>query len=116
MAIPLAAVGLHGLLAFSVAARTREIGVRFAMGATRASILRLVMVQAWRSRRWDGRRIARPRWAACALQSLLFGVDPAEPHGVPAAIGVCAGVALAGSVLPALRATRVDPIEAMRAE
>ena len=117
MAIALAAAGLHGLLAFTVSARTREIGVRMAMGATRGRILRMVIVK--------GLALAAMGtlagsvgaiWAAGALRSLLFGVDPWEPTVYLGAIGVCAGVALAGSVLPALRATRVDPIEALRAE
>ena len=117
MAIVLAAAGLHGLLAFTVSARTREIGVRMAMGATRARILRMVMVKGLALAAMGtlaGSLLAI--WAAGALRSLLFGVDPWEPTVYLAAVGVCAGVALAGSVLPALRATRVDPIEALRAE
>ncbi len=117
MAIVLAAAGLHGLLAFTVSARTREIGVRMAMGATRTRILRMVMVKGLALAAMGtlaGSLLAI--WAAGALRSLLFGVDPWEPAVYLAAVGVCAGVALAGSVLPALRATRVDPIEALRAE
>ena len=117
MAIVLAAAGLHGLLAFTVSARTREIGVRMAMGATRGRILRMVMIKglALAATGTAAGSVAAV-WAAGALRSLLFGVDPWEPTAYLAAIGVCAGVALAGSVLPALRATRVDPIEALRAE
>jgi len=117
MAVALAAAGLHSLLAFTVSARTQEIGVRMALGATRARILRMVMVKGLALAAMGtlaGSLLAI--WAAGALRSLLFGVDPWEPTVYLAAIGVCAGVALAGSVLPALRATRVDPIESLRAE
>jgi predicted permease len=117
MAIALAATGLHGLLAFTVSARTREIGVRMAMGATRARILRMVIVKGLALVAMGtlaGALVAT--WAATALRSLLFGVDPLEPTVYLIAIGVCAGVALAGSIVPALRATRVDPVEALRAE
>ena len=117
MAVALAAAGLHSLLAFTVSARTREIGVRMAMGATRAGILRMVMLKGLALAAMGmlaGSLFAA--WAAGALRSLLFGVNPWEPTVYLGAIAVCAGVALAGSVLPALRATRVDPIEALRAE
>jgi predicted permease len=117
MAIALAAAGLHGLLAFTVSARTREIGVRMAMGATRASILRMVMVKGVALAAMGSLAgVLAAFWAAGTLRALLFGVDPWEPTAYLAAIGVCAGVALAGSVLPAMRATRVNPIEALRAE
>jgi predicted permease len=117
MAIALAAAGLHSLLAFTVSARTREIGVRMAMGATRAHILRMVFLKGL-ALAGIGTCIGAlfAAWAAGALRSLLFGVHPWEPTVFLGAIGVCAAMALVGSMLPALRATRVDPIEALRAE
>jgi predicted permease len=117
MAVLLAGVGLHGLLAFSVSARAREIGVRLALGATRVNILRLVLAR--------GLMLAAigtvagticAAWAAQALQSLLFGVNPGDSQVFAAAVGVCVTMALVGSLLPAIRATRVDPLEAIRAE
>ena len=117
MAVLLAGVGLHGLLAFSVSARAREIGVRLALGATRVNILRLVLAR--------GLMLAAigtvagtvcAAWAAQALQSLLFGVNPGDSQVFAAAVAVCVTMALVGSLLPAIRATRVDPLEAIRAE
>jgi len=117
MAALLAGVGLHGLLAFSVSARAREIGVRLALGATRANILRLVLAR--------GLMLAAigtvagticAAWAAQALQSLLFGVNPGDSQVFAAAVAVCVMMALVGSLLPAIRATRVDPLQAIRAD
>jgi len=116
-AVLLAAVGLHGLLSFSVAARTREIGVRLALGASRSTILRLVVGR--------GMTLAvvgivaglvAAGWAASALQALLFGVDPGSRLVYGIAAGVCLALAAAGTLLPALRAMRVDPLVAIRSE
>jgi predicted permease len=113
----LAAVGIHGLLAYLVSARTREIGVRIALGATRGAVLRLVM----------GRGILLAGVGAAigvvaataagnALQALLAGVSPADPLTVAGAVTLSLAMAVAGSVWPAVRAVRVDPIQATRAE
>jgi predicted permease len=117
LACLLAAVGLHGLLAFVVSSRTREFGVRLALGAQPREILTLV------ARRGIVLGIAgvaagvaiaylAGRW----MQSLLVGVSPADAPVLAIAIGVSAGMTLAGSLLPAIRAARTNPTEAMRAE
>ncbi|MCC7181538.1 MAG: ABC transporter permease [Acidobacteria bacterium] len=117
MALLLAAVGVHGLLAFSVSARVREIGVRLALGATRARILRQVLARGFLL---AGIGVVvgtmGATWAAHVLEALLFGVNPGDRQVYAAAAGVCMLMALAGSLLPALRATRVDPLQAIRAE
>ena len=116
-AILLAAVGLHGLLAFSVAARTREIGVRLALGATPGRVMRLVMSRGMTLAAVGiAVGLVLAAWAASALQSLLFGVDPRNSAVYATAIGVCLIVAVVGTALPALRAMRVDPLDAIRSE
>lgn len=116
-AVVLAAVGIHGLLAFTVSTRTREIGVRLALGATPRRILGHVLSQ--------GVTLAiagvviggiAALGAGRLMQSLLAGVDPADTAVFAAALGICVIVTIAGSILPALKAAAVDPIEALRGD
>ncbi len=113
----LAAIGIHGLLAFTVAARSREIGVRMALGAKGRDIVGMILGRsAWLAFSGvvigAGIAYAAGRW----LQALLFGIDPANAAVFAAAAAVALVMTLAGSLLPALRAARVDPITATRAE
>jgi predicted permease len=116
-AVMLAAVGLHGLLAFVVSSRTREIGVRLALGAPPNSILALVL---GRGALLAGAGVAAGVMLAYAaglgLQALLAGVSPSDPASFAAAAAVAFATAIAGSASPALRAARVDPAAATRAE
>jgi ABC-type antimicrobial peptide transport system permease subunit len=117
LAVLLAAVGIHGLLAYVVSSRTREIGVRVALGAAPSAIVRLVLgrgvVLALAGVLLGG---AGAYAAGQALQALLAGVSPADPVSFFAAAGLSMAMALAGSAWPAVRALRVDPIVATRAE
>jgi len=117
MGVLIAAVGLFGVMSFLVAQRAREIGVRMALGATPARILRMTL--AWAAR-WTlagvvigaGGSLA----AARLLRSLLFQVGPGDPAAVFAAIAVLGAVALLAAAAPARRASRLDPIETLRQE
>jgi len=117
MAFFLAAAGIHGLLAFAVSTRTQEIGIRVALGARPGAIAGMLLR--------DGARLAAIGVAAgCAagygagrlLESVLAGVRPADPEVFGAAALVAAAMVLAGSWWPSVRALRVDPATAMRAE
>jgi predicted permease len=117
VAFLVAGIGLHGLLAYNVSQRAREIGVRLALGAERRGILFMVM------RRGLGLALAGTIAGAAvaaiasrALQVLLADVSPTDGITFGAAIALAMLMTLAGSLLPALRAVRVDPIEVMRAE
>jgi putative ABC transport system permease protein len=111
----LAAVGLYGVLAFDVAQRRREIGVRVALGATRSSVLGLFLRDAMRVAA-VGLAIGIAGAVAMGglLETLLFGVDRSDPSLIAIAAGgmLCLSV-LAGS-LPALRASKLDPLQALR--
>jgi putative ABC transport system permease protein len=117
VAFLLAAVGIHGVLSFAVSQRTPEIGVRIALGAQRRDILGMVMRQGVllvAAGLVPGLALAyvAARW----LQALLVGVTPADVPTFGAAIVLTLLMALAGTLLPTLRAVRVDPIKAIRAE
>jgi predicted permease len=117
LGIFLAGVGLYGLVAYSVSRRTHEIGVRVAMGAERTDVLALVFREA-ASRLAIGAVIglAVALAAAQILRSALYGVSPADPIGVGAAVAVVAAVGLLAVYVPARRAIRVDPMVALRHE
>jgi predicted permease len=117
IALLLAAIGIHGLLAFTVASRSREIGVRIALGAKARDIMWMVMGRSTMLAMIGvsvGAVIAygAGRW----MQALLYGVSPANAGVFAAAIGVALLMTLAGSIMPAWRAIRVDPIQATRAD
>ena len=117
VAMVLAAIGLYGVIAYSVARRTREIGIRMALGAARSTVLTLVMRQ--------GLTVARAGLlagcvlafvAARALSGVLYGVSAADPIAWGGAAGVLLTIAAAANLVPARRAARVEPTVALRAE
>jgi predicted permease len=117
VALIVAALGIHGLLAFTVSAQLREIGVRIALGARSSAIVGMVLR---RTLILTGIGVVIGTGAAYAagrgLQTLLAGVSPADVPTFAAAVGLSIITALAGSLLPALQAVRADPLSAMRAE
>ena len=113
----LAAVGIHGLLAFSVSMRRHEIGVRMALGAQQGAIVRMVLRQgAVLALCGVIPGIAIAYAAGRAMQSLLFGVEPGDAATFLAAGALCVLMTLAGSLLPVLRAVRVAPASVFRGE
>jgi putative ABC transport system permease protein len=117
VALSLAAIGLYGLLANFVSERTREIGIRLALGAQTENVLGFVI--------WRGMRLvllgaalgltaslALTRW----LESMLFGVGAMDPLTFVAIAGLLSGIAFLACYLPARRATKVDPLVALRCE
>jgi putative ABC transport system permease protein len=115
IAFLLAAVGIHGLLSFSVSSRRHEFGVRMALGAQKRAIVRMVMrhgVLLTAAGVLPG--IAIAYLGARAMQSLLAGVNPADVATFGAAGLLCVVMTLVGTLLPTLRAVRVDPAVALR--
>jgi len=117
LATLLAAVGLYGVMSFAVARRTREIGLRMALGADTGSVVRMVMREV-AAMAVVGLAVGVPLSVAAGrfVSSLLFGVSPADPGTLAAACVLLLGVALLAGYVPAGQATRVDPIRALRAE
>ena len=117
LALILAAVGLYGQISFGVTQRTKEIGVRMALGADSPAILRLIIVKAF-ALTFGGLLIGFVAALALTrlLASLLFGVKPVDPLALGAAGIVLTLVAVLAGLIPALRATRVDPLVALRYE
>ena len=117
LALVLAAIGIYGVMAYSVSQRTRELGLRVALGAARGDVARLVIFQGLRLTLVGGAVGGILAFGVGhLLESLLLGVSPADPvtFGVIALLVV--GVALAAALVPARRALRVDPIVALKAE
>jgi ABC-type antimicrobial peptide transport system permease subunit len=117
VAIVLGAVGIYGVMAHMVAQRTREIGIRIAVGAVPREILALVLRQ---SALLAGLGIVAGLLgglvATRLLAGLLFGIAPTDAVTFAATAVLLAAVAALASLFPALRATRIDPIDALRAE
>jgi predicted permease len=117
LAVLLASIGLYGLLAYRVAERRREIGVRMALGATRGRILRSVVRQGLTlTGAGVGAGLVLALAATRTLQALLYGVRSTDPRTLAAAAGLFVLVGVTASALPAMRAARVDPIRALRDE
>ena len=117
VALLLASGGIYGLLAGAVTERTREFGLRAALGASPASIARLVVLQ--------GAQLTTVGLAlggigaillSHSLRSLLFGVGPTDPIAIGASAAVIVGVAVAACLIPTRRAVRVDPMTALRSD
>jgi predicted permease len=117
LALLLSAIGIYGVMAYTVSLRTRELGIRMALGAARERVVRMVLVY--------GARLALIGLVlggvlgfgvANLMRSLLFGVPAGDPLTYAAIAGLLLAVALVASAIPALRAARIDPIRALKAE
>jgi predicted permease len=117
LALALTSIGLYGLLSYTVTRRTQEIGVRMALGAGRARVVRSVLVEtAWLVSAGLAAGLAAATALTRFLQSQLFGLGRNDALTIAAAIGVLVSVALVASALPARRASRIDPLVALRTE
>ena len=115
--VSLAAIGIYGVTAYSVAQRSREIGVRMALGAGQRAVLQLILGRGARLAIWGAGlgvlgALALPR----LLRTQLYQVSSTDPEVFLGAAGLLIAIALVASWLPARRATKVDPMAALRAE
>ena len=117
LALLLASIGLYGVLSYSVAGRTREIGVRMALGARRGSVLGMILREAGKLVLL-GIVIGIPAalLSSRLFSSMLFGLSRTDPVSMIVVIAILVGIALVASFIPARRATKVDPMVALRYE
>jgi len=117
LAMLLASIGLYGVMGYTVAARTREIGVRMALGAPRRTILRVVLRETLLLLA-AGVALGVPLAIAGTrfIRSMLFGMGLLDPLALASATIVLAAVAVLAGLLPARRAARIDPVVALRCE
>jgi ABC-type antimicrobial peptide transport system permease subunit len=117
LAVLLAAIGVYGVLSYSVARRTGEIGIRMALGARREQVLRFVLRDGLRL---IGAGIVVGAVAALIgtrfLKAFLFGVEPLDPTSFAGAAALLLLIALGAAFVPAAHASRVDPLTALRHE
>ena len=117
LAALMAAIGLYGVLAYSTAQRTSEIGIRMALGASRASVMRVVLVEVlWLTGIAVAVALPASLLLGRAVRSQLFGISSSDPVTLCLATLLILLVAIASALLPARRAAKIDPIVALRYE
>ena len=117
VALLLSAVGLYGVIAYAVTQRTREVGIRLALGATPRSVTSLV-VRSGLNVTGVGviLGVAAAVGGTRVLSGMLYGVSPGDPMTFAAIVALVVAIALTACYVPARRAARIDPTEALRAE
>ena len=117
MALAIATVGVYGVMAYTVSQRTRELGIRLALGAGTSSV-RFLVLRHGLTMACTGILLGVVGALALTrlLVSQLFGVSPTDPVVLAGAVGTLAAVSGAACLIPAIRATRVDPVNALRSE
>jgi predicted permease len=117
LATLLAALGLYGVMSYAVARRTREIGIRMALGAERSRVLRLVLKEvALLAGIGIAAGFVAALWFTRQVQTQLFGIQPNDPATLVAAMALLGIIAIAAGYIPARRATAIDPMAALRSE
>jgi ABC-type antimicrobial peptide transport system permease subunit len=117
LALTLAAIGIYGVMSYTVAKRSQELGIRIALGADRGRVLRLVLAQGVTMTVLGLAVGVAAAWGLSRLLgSLLYGVGANDPATYIVVLSLLFATALVASLLPALRATRVDPIGVLRSE
>jgi putative ABC transport system permease protein len=117
LAVLMAAVGLYGVLAYSTAQRTREIGIRIALGAARRSVVRMVLMEVlWLAGISIAVALPASLLLTSAVRSQLFGISSSDPLTLVVVTALVAAVAVASALLPARRAAKTEPMVALRYE
>jgi putative ABC transport system permease protein len=117
LAVLLAALGIYGVMSYSVSRRTHELGVRMALGAAPGDVVKLVVRQAiMLALVGSACGLAAAFLLTRMMSGLLYGVRPTDPFTFGSAVLLVSAVALAASYIPARRATRIDPVSALRCE
>jgi ABC-type antimicrobial peptide transport system permease subunit len=117
IALLLAAVGIYGIMAYGVERRTNEIGIRMALGARAAAVLSMILREAfWMAALGISLGIAGALAITRLLASMLYGLKPNDPLTLGSAAVLLLAIALAAGFRPAFRASRIDPMQALRHE
>ena len=110
-------IGVYGVLSYGIARRTREFGIRIAIGAESTSILRMVLREAgWLLGSGIVAGLIAAWWLGRIVRSLLYGVEPGDLASLGIAIAILAAAGTLAAWIPARRASRIDPIQALRYE